>query len=168
MSAQEICMRVSFLHTHRIFDTSFIYAFNTRAERILLWDSLKSRGDGMTLPWILMGDFNCLRYHHERSGGEPIAPRDLVDLSRLHLQLSDVNHVGCFFTWFNSTISSKFDWVMVNHLWNQLNLDVFAEFVAPGCYSDHAYSVVTVFREEAKRATPFKFFNMWTTHVDYN
>ncbi|XP_073151807.1 uncharacterized protein [Henckelia pumila] len=140
MSAQEICVRVTCLLTHRSFEASFIYALNTPVERRLLWDSLKSRGEGISLPWLLLGDFNCVRFPHERSGGAPIAPREMVDLASCvsQLELSDVNHVGCFFTWFNSAISSKLDRFMVNHLWHQSNLDVFSEFVAPGCFLDHA------------------------------
>lgn len=95
-----------------------------------------------------MGDFNCVRYSHEKLGGLSIRPYDMVDLGNCisHLELSDVNHVGCFFTWFSLMVSSKLDRVMVNHHWTQSNLDVFADFLAPGCFSDHACNVVTISR----------------------
>ncbi|XP_073151836.1 uncharacterized protein [Henckelia pumila] len=130
---------------------------------------LLHRGDAIDLPWILMGDFNCVRHPYEKKGGVPVAPREMADLRNCiaRLELSDVNHVGCYFTWFSLVVSYKLDRVMVNYHWTESNLDVFVDFVAPGCFSDHSCNVITIFRDHSRRASPFKFFNMWATHQDF-
>ncbi|XP_073291149.1 uncharacterized protein [Primulina huaijiensis] len=170
MTDQVNHVNVVFLHSNRVFVISFVYGLNSVVERRPLWDFLMGCGDSVVLPWMVLGDFNCVRFPHEKMGGLLIRPRDIVDLGRCisHLELSDVNHVGCFFTWSTLAISSKLDRVMDNHHWTQSNLDVFVDFLAPGCFSDHAYSVVSIFRDSVRRATPFKFFNMWTLHPDYH
>ncbi|XP_073149127.1 uncharacterized protein [Henckelia pumila] len=169
MTYQFIHVTISCLLTHRIFLATFVYGWNSMVARRPLWDFLLSRGDDIDLPWILMGDFNCVRHPYEKMGGVPVAPREMADLRNCiaKLELSDVNHVGCFFTWFSLAISSKLDRVMVNHHWTESNLVVFVDFVAPGVFSDHSCSVITIFRDHSRRATPFKFFNMWTIHQDF-
>ncbi|XP_073149148.1 uncharacterized protein [Henckelia pumila] len=71
---------------------------NSVVARRPLWDFLINHGENISLPWILLGDFNCVRYPHEKMGGIPIAPRDMEDLRNCinRLELSDVNHVGCY------------------------------------------------------------------------
>ncbi|XP_073129134.1 uncharacterized protein [Henckelia pumila] len=169
MSDQVIHVSVVCLHSQRVFLASFIYGRNSVVARRPLWDFLINHGESISLPWILLGDFNCVRYPHEKMGGIPIVPRDMADLRNCinRLELSDVNHVGCYYTWFSLAVSSKLDRVMVNHHWSESNLDVFADFVAPGCFSDHTCCVVSIFRDNTRRATPFKFFNMWASHPNF-
>ncbi|XP_074278128.1 uncharacterized protein LOC141601728 [Silene latifolia] len=47
---------------------TFIYAFNRAAERMELWNSLKSLSAGITLPWVCVGDFNVSLTADERVG----------------------------------------------------------------------------------------------------
>ncbi|XP_073151778.1 uncharacterized protein [Henckelia pumila] len=90
---------------------SFIYGRNSVVARRPLWDFLINHGENISLPWILLGDFNCVRYPHEKMGGIPIVPRDMADRRNCinRLELSDVNHVGCYYTWFSLAVSSKLD-----------------------------------------------------------
>ncbi|XP_073149181.1 uncharacterized protein [Henckelia pumila] len=168
MTDQIIHVTVSCLHTHRIFQASFVYGWNSMVARRPLWDFLLRRGDAIDLPWIMMGDFNCVRHPYEKMGGFSVAPREMADLRNCiaRLELSDANHVGCYFTWFSLAVTSKLDRVMVNHHWTESNLDVFVDFVTPGCFPDHSCSVITIFKDHSRRASPFKFFNMWATHQD--
>ncbi|XP_073149348.1 uncharacterized protein [Henckelia pumila] len=134
MSDQVIHVSVVCLHSQRVFLASFIYGRNSVVAWRPLWDFLINHGENISLPWILLGDFNCVRYPHEKMGGNPIVPKDMADLRNCinRLELSDVNHVGFYYTWFSLAVSSKLDRVMVNHHWSESNLDVFADFVAPG------------------------------------
>lgn len=60
-------------------------------------------------------------------------------------------------------VCSKLDRAMVNPSWLSSNFMGIAEFVAPGCISDHAMVLVSCFDDHvSKRKRPFKFFNMWT------
>ena len=47
----------------------FIYADNERQQRKDLWDHLVGISNTTSLPWILLGDFNCYINTHEKVGG---------------------------------------------------------------------------------------------------
>ncbi|KAG6532693.1 hypothetical protein ZIOFF_006543 [Zingiber officinale] len=42
------------------------------------------------------------------------------------------------------------------------------EFLTPGHTSDYTPCLVTIMGEGERVNKPFKFYNMWTTHEDYN
>ncbi|XP_073149189.1 uncharacterized protein [Henckelia pumila] len=111
MSDQVIHVSVVCLYSQRVFLASFIYGRNSVVARRPLWDFLINHGENISLPWIMLGDFNCVRYPHENMGGIPIVPRDMADMRNCinRLELSDVNHVGCCYTWFSLDASSKLD-----------------------------------------------------------
>ena len=66
-SDQMVHVSATFLEKQVTFHASFIYGFNTPEERLSLWaDIVNLRGQ---IPWILMGDFNIIRFPSERIGG---------------------------------------------------------------------------------------------------
>lgn len=81
--------------------------------------------------------------------------------------LVDLRSVGCRLTWTNGTVSSKLDRTLVNSHWLLADYESYAEFIAPGCLSDHSCSIVTTLAREGGLNRPFKFFNMWTLHEDF-
>lgn len=62
---------------------------------------------------------------------------------------------------------NKLDKVMINPRWTNANLYGLAEFLAPGCVSDHALCLVTILEESIVRKKPLKFFNMWTLNENF-
>ncbi|KAI0493263.1 hypothetical protein KFK09_027539 [Dendrobium nobile] len=47
---------------------SIIDASNFVKERSLLWLQLRDNDPSSSMPWIVMGDFNCCRYQNEKAG----------------------------------------------------------------------------------------------------
>lgn len=75
------------------------------------------------LPWIVLGDFNYTRWHHEKSGGAQ--PR-LCSMSEFNdcidsCGLDDLHISGSHFTWSNSSFGSsriqcRLDRVLINQI----------------------------------------------------
>lgn len=82
-----------------------------------------------------------------------------------------VGYTQCrlFFTWLKGDVCSKLDRVLVNNSWLLSNVNAFAEFLAPGCISDHSCYIVSLDRyvNNSGKNKSFKFYNMWTLHHDF-
>ncbi|KAG6536982.1 hypothetical protein ZIOFF_002060 [Zingiber officinale] len=57
---------------------------------------------------------------------------------------------------------------MVNKAWLEQDMRGMTEFLTPGHTSDYTPCLVTIMGEGEQVNKPFKFYNMWTTHEDYN
>ncbi|KZV47116.1 hypothetical protein F511_21072 [Dorcoceras hygrometricum] len=151
------------------FVLSSVYGLHTIVHRRPLWENLKSFGQNLDLPWLLIGDFNNVVSPDEKIGGLAVTNHELRDITDCisHLELVDTQHVGCYFTWTNNVVCSKLDRVMVNPCWLLGNFDICTEFLPPGCISDHSLSITTFFKAARRRNIPFKFYNMWCSHADF-
>lgn len=169
MSDQAIHTIIVCRRTRTTFNFSFIYGFNTIVQRKDLWENLKCFGNNCTLPWILFGDFNNVLSQNEKSGGLRVTNYDTKDFTDCFtsLDLAHLKSIGCKFTWMSPAVCCKLDHVLVNQYWLRSNLNGIAEFIAPGCISDHTLSLVSFLQPEVKRKKTFKFFNMWTLCEDY-
>ncbi|XP_012849562.1 PREDICTED: uncharacterized protein LOC105969349, partial [Erythranthe guttata] len=152
---------------------SMVYGLYSVRSRRELWDSIENYGENMTEPWLVMGDFNCVMSPEEKTGGNIPTNYELKDFNEtvLGLGVEDIPYTGTFFTWSNSavdnTIWSKLDRAMVNSAWYDQMPVTKADFQAPGPISDHSPCIVTIHRESNKGQTPFRFFNMWTKHEEF-
>ena len=53
------------------FLSSFIYGFNSVAERVVLWaDLVRISSSTQAIPWILQGDFNVVQSNSKKIGGD--------------------------------------------------------------------------------------------------
>lgn len=54
-------------------------------------------------PWLILGDFNCIRKYEEELGGTSPISSKLVDFNNCiyNSGLLDVPHVGYAYNWFN-------------------------------------------------------------------
>ena len=88
---------------HKIsFEASFIYAFNTGAPRVLLWDSLKDLASAMgSTPWITLGDFNVTLHSAEIQGLDRGNESEREEFCKCLNDscLIDLRYIGIFFTW---------------------------------------------------------------------
>ncbi|KAL0395453.1 UNVERIFIED_CONTAM: hypothetical protein Slati_4511500 [Sesamum latifolium] len=78
-----------------------------------MWEKLMEVGQPLTLPWLILGDFNCVKSTVEKQFG--VVPT------------CDNNLVWC-----------KLDWVLLNNEWLEAGLQCSAHFNPPGCLSDHS------------------------------
>ena len=81
-------------------------------------------------------------------------------------ELVDHRYVGPVFTWSNSHVYCKLDRVMVNRSWLNMLHESTVQFLPPGV-SDHACSVLRVFKEDNKRGFLFRLKNIWTTDASF-
>ncbi|KAK9698289.1 hypothetical protein RND81_08G093800, partial [Saponaria officinalis] len=120
-------------------------------------------------PWIVLGDFNVIRYDHEKISNTPPVVTELLDFNNcvLNCNLDDISSTGCEFTWHNrqdsdSRVYSKLDRVMINAEWGRQFMQSSAQFLIPGV-SDHSPSVVTYHGHILPRRR-FSFLNCWVEH----
>ena len=151
------------------FQASFVYAFNSVLGRRSLWQNLTDFGASCSVPWTVMGDFNCVLNASEKINGADITPYETEGLSDCCLStgLTDLASLGCFFTWTNNSVCSKLDRVLINQYWASSNLLGHAKFLPAGCLSDHSPYIVSFLQQRSPQNKPFRFFNMWSDHTDF-
>ncbi|XP_042415279.1 uncharacterized protein LOC122004461 [Zingiber officinale] len=106
----------------------------------------------------------------DKEGGMPVTAYQISDFQDcvLHNGLEDLPQVGCKYTWSNMEVSCKLDRSMVNKMWMEQEMRGLASYLPPCYISDHTPCVVNIMATIEQPKKPFKFFNMWTTHEDYN
>lgn len=126
---------------------SVVYASNNFEERLLLWDQLLSLAGGIVLPWIILGDFNCCRYPHEKAGGNALVASKTSNFNNLIFNTGahELSPVGHYFTWFNQRVDTpihiNLDRVLVNDAWlNTLNNTYY--LMGDPMISDHSPIIV--------------------------
>ncbi|XP_042453140.1 uncharacterized protein LOC122037762 [Zingiber officinale] len=156
--------------TQKTFQITIVYGLLSISKRRRLWEGLDVIGESMNTPWILLGDFNSPISVEDKEGGMPVTAYQISDFQDcvLHNGLEDLPQVGCKYTWSNMEVSCKLDRSMVNKMWMEQDMRGLANYLPPGYISDHTPCVVNIMVAIEQPKKPFKFFNMWTTHEDYN
>ncbi|KAI0519828.1 hypothetical protein KFK09_007289 [Dendrobium nobile] len=147
------------------FTLTAVYAANSMADRVSLWNDLASIAKGINGPWIIMGDFNCFKDSKEKQGGT--SPH-LSQLNELNSWLSDsgtfeLSSTGLNFTWFNQRaadpIHIKLDIMLVNFDWLENYPTSFYKVDPPGS-SDHS-PLILCSGNNGHYAGRFLFKNYW-------
>ncbi|XP_074304498.1 uncharacterized protein LOC141639225 [Silene latifolia] len=153
------------------FHLSVVYGSNCSMARQSLWNSLiqQSHQSG---PWVVMGDFNIVRYAHEKISN---TPPDLTDMTDFNSYLSecgldDMHGSGIDFTCFNkqevnTRVYSKLDRVLINADWLISFTQTTAQFLPPGI-SDHCPALLS-FSNDPLPKKQFKFLNCWIDHPEF-
>jgi exonuclease III len=104
------------------FTATFVYGSNDYHERDALWQFLSTWNNPG--PWVILGDFNALRYPSDKVGGDPHWPSYMDDFAKCIAfnELEDLKYTGCHFTWSNKqdpshVVTTKIDRVLVNEQW---------------------------------------------------
>ncbi|KAK4439074.1 hypothetical protein Salat_0242200 [Sesamum alatum] len=114
------------------------------------------------MPWLILGDFNCVKSPAEKQLG--VAPtwyelKDFTDCF-LSLGLHDAPTTGCYYTWYSNSDSNpmwcKLDWVLLNNEWLEAGLHCNVNFSPPGNLSDHSSGIVSILDLPTPR--PFSVF----------
>lgn len=105
------------------FECTFVYAFNDSKGRMQLWEDLRTIKNQIKGPWIITRDFNCPLFKEDRIGSE-IHFSEIDDFNKcmMDCDLSDLNYVGCRYTWSNNQggkgrVMSKIDRSLINAEW---------------------------------------------------
>ncbi|KAK9671811.1 hypothetical protein RND81_12G056000 [Saponaria officinalis] len=147
------------------FLVTFVYAHNTALERVSLWDFL--RGSSTSLPWLDLGDFNCVRYGTERLSVVPPNTRAMVEFNDAlyGAGLDELKTHGCQFTWTNKQDDGDRKWMrldraLVNFGWQTHFPGSYADALVAGV-SDHSPIVVSAFSATSPKTRQIRFFNCW-------
>lgn len=162
------------IHCKILFNSStlfvtFCYGFNSALERIPLWNSLVHCATiSNSHPWILLGDFNVIRWDSEKKGGPKPNLYTMKDFNDCidSCGLDEFKLAGKFFTWSNSSFGEartecRLDRVLTNSAFNLTATNYRGTALNPGI-SDHSPISISG-APIANRAlkTPFKYFNYW-------
>ncbi|KAL9690387.1 hypothetical protein QQ045_010785 [Rhodiola kirilowii] len=81
----------------------FVYAQNNQRDRRRLWDDIRIAMPRAPGPWLLLGDFNCIRSPEEKLNGAVVREADIIELSEFLDQsgMTDLASSGNFYTWFD-------------------------------------------------------------------
>ncbi|XP_074277226.1 uncharacterized protein LOC141600868 [Silene latifolia] len=130
-------------------EVTCVYGFNHPAQRIPLWDFLSSRS-GSSLPWLILGDMNCVRNSDERISSDPpnIAAMDEFNLAINNAGLEELKTQGCWYTWTNKQEHADRKWMrldrgLANVPWFLAFPDAYVEALTPGI-SDHSPLVISL------------------------
>lgn len=99
-SEQMITCLCNMLNNNLEFLCSAVYAQNSQVVRSNLWNEFE-QFRGVDLPWLVAGDFNCIRYAHEKIGGDCPDFSTLFDFNNclMEVGLNDLKWWGHKFTW---------------------------------------------------------------------
>ena len=117
------------------------------------------------LPWIVAGEFNTVRWTHEKHGGAAPRARGLIEFNDcLHdAGLLDMKLTGPLFTWFNSSVGDsriecKLDRVLINA--NFLHSNPFQGEILMLVLSDHSPILLSL-HEKPHIKSLFRYYNFW-------
>ncbi|KAL0342700.1 UNVERIFIED_CONTAM: hypothetical protein Scaly_1932600 [Sesamum calycinum] len=138
-----------------------------------MWEKLSELGQSMNMPWLILGDFNCVKSPTEKQLAAIPTWYELKDFADycLSLGLNDAPTTGCYFTWYSNSESNpvwyKLDRVLCNNEWLEAGLQCNAHFSPSGCLFDHSSGIVSILDLPASQPKPFRFFIMWANHQDF-
>lgn len=152
-----------------------VYAPPEASRRREFWNALDSELSTISEPLIIGGDFNCIRFIHERLGGSGGLHSDsnvFNDIIMGH-GLIDLGYTGADFTWDDSKstkrkVFKRLDRVLMNqdgHLkWTNAHVRHLARFS-----SDHSLILLSLDSSLACKSErrPFRFEAAWMTHSDF-
>ncbi|XP_026442655.1 uncharacterized protein LOC113342278 [Papaver somniferum] len=150
---------------------SLVHAISVQTTRRNLWRQLDM--GALQLPWLAIGDFNCVLRNDEKKGGA--TPRTAV-VNEFSDWLDDnglfeAECLGCKFTWSNRQsgvhrIISRLDRAVINEFW----LNRFENWqckALPREVSDHSPLIGFPFVNTRPRRAPFRVQKMWFGHPDF-
>jgi hypothetical protein len=88
----------------------------------LTWEALRSLHGNLSLPWLALGDFNEILFHHEKEGGRARSQVQLqaFQYTLMDCELADIGFSGDVFTWQRGRIRERLDRGVANTQWNIL------------------------------------------------
>ncbi|XP_026459126.1 uncharacterized protein LOC113359759 [Papaver somniferum] len=148
-----------------------VHASYNAVSRKMLWSQL---GLGsISIPWLVVGDFNCVLRLEEKKGGIPNKEVYMIDFRSWISDngLVEADAIGKKYTWSNCQkgrrrIVSKHDREIVNNAW----LYKYANWrckALPSICSDHSPLIGFGFHNTRPVRAPFRFQKMWQSHPNF-
>ncbi|XP_057442323.1 uncharacterized protein LOC130734042 [Lotus japonicus] len=152
---------------------SAVYASPIPTNREVLWQHLAGLRGNISLPWLLVGDWNEVLHPHEVRGGDFLPNRALRFASALEdCNLVDLGMAGGNFTWFRKVnhvliLSKKLDRALCDTDWQVAFPGANVE-VLNRIHSDHTPLMIHCGSSlHGSYPRPFRFMAAWMEHENY-
>ncbi|KAK4271588.1 hypothetical protein QN277_020262 [Acacia crassicarpa] len=151
---------------------TFVYGPPIEGERREVWNILRRLASGISVSWLVLGDFNDLLSQSEKEGGNPRSMRKILNFQGLlsDYNLLDLEFKGSKFTWCNkrgsSLVRERIDRALGNVEF-RTEFDHAMVFHIEPVGSDHHALIVDCCYTEVKTVREFKFEANWVLHVDF-
>lgn len=154
---------------------SALYASPHVTIRNYLWDFIQTLGRIISLPWLLIGDWNQVVNAEDKQGRRPVSSAQSAPLLRTvtACSLVDLGFLGSRFTWTNkrsgmALIQERIDRVWCNAGWFHLFPTTTVRHLVRG-HSDHSPILLTS-TPDLHRQSPWDSFHMlsaWFQHKGF-
>ena len=123
-------------------------------------------------PWIITGDFNCIRRNSEKLGSSAMNATAMSEFNDFvdDATLLEMPTTASTYTWCNMKqsrpILCHLDCTLIssNCL---LSFPHYATHIGPRHLSDHAPLIITLDAGRRCARSHFKFYNHWASHLDF-
>ncbi|XP_026399643.1 uncharacterized protein LOC113295529 [Papaver somniferum] len=118
---------------------------NNTEEVKLFWREIEETRRFWDYPWVIGGDFNEIRFTHERSSGEESTIGMRKFISRHHLY--DLSLIGAPFTWTNNqvqSIRSRIDRILLCPVWESVYPQATQHAIARPCSYHNPIALVVL------------------------
>ena len=151
-----------------------VYASPNFAKRKIFWNYLENIAATISLPWVLLGDFNDMISEDEKLGGLPLNKIRIVAFKNCmdKCGLMDLGFQGPRFTWpnkspaWNGPIQERLDRGLGNAEWKLLFPKAEIHHL-PRVKSDHCLIMLLTDPCERNPPKPFRFEQMWLTDLSF-
>lgn len=163
---------VKFIPLQLKFDVTFVYAFNSREDKVKLWDYLRRVQQVCGKAWMVLRDFNVILHKEDQMGG------NAVFLTEVHkfqscvedYQLEEMPSNRGRYTWNDrqqiDRVFFKIYWVFKNGEWMD-NMPKIKSYTLPEGECDHCPTLINLVHVEKKIKPIFKYYNIWNTHPSF-
>jgi hypothetical protein len=88
--------------------------------KALTWEAIRAIKGDLTVPWLIMGDFNEILYNSEKEGGRPRSQRQLQAFHDVLSEcgLNDMGFIGDLYNWRRGQIRERLDRAVANMQWS--------------------------------------------------
>ncbi|KAL6194794.1 hypothetical protein ACLB2K_035870 [Fragaria x ananassa] len=151
-----------------------VYARTTIVGRHKLWEDIADvKGQFVSGPWIVFGDFNAVLGAHEKKGGSFVCRRSCEEFQAMSdvCELIHVDTKGAEFTWvrrrgFHGNVELRLDRCLASLEW----LDTWDQFdccTLPRTCSDHNPLLMSFSKLSGPHYSLFRFKKMWLDHENF-
>ena len=147
---------------------SSVYASPCNTSRAHLWGYLDSIQQSISLPWIILGDFNELLSYSDKIGGSKHYRFDSMQDWVYRNGLVDMGYKGADYTWCNNNVKERLDRCFCDSAWRIKFPDAYVTHLAR-MNSDHCPILIRLSSsyKGPRLNTPFRFQAMWMNHDNY-
>ena len=166
---------ISLLNENLSFVIIFVYAPSHNAHKFEFWEEVIVYVNLLTLPFIILGDFNDIGCEQDKFRGAPFnLNRIISNMENILSSISaiEIPFLGSRFTWRKKRASpnnllERLDRGIASPLW--LSWFPQAKLIHhPFTSSDHCQVSLDLSRSQSFKAPPFKFEKMWCLRKDYD